>query len=185
MESLIYAELLKDISRGDENAYAELYDFFSKQTLDYIYSKVHDEAVSKDIMQDVFMSIWKNRKYLADITNFEAYLFSACRYRILTYLRRSSLFTNYESPLEHEMENFSDDNVEERIHYRYLLDIVDYEVENLPEKCQQVFKMSRFDYLSNKDIAQNMEIAESTVEKHINKALKRLKNATRHFFSLF
>src|SRR5690606_5500718 len=73
-------------------------------------------------------------------------------------------------------------NIEDRLYYRYIIDIVAREVENLPQKCREVFKLSREYYMSNKEIAIKLEISESTVEKHINKAIRHLRTATSHLF---
>ena len=80
--------------------------------------------------------------------------------------------------------DFADETItiEDRLYYRYIIDIVSREIENLPEKCQEVFKLSREYYMSNKEIAQKLNISESTVEKHINKAIKHLRTATSHLF---
>ncbi|MNT58452.1 RNA polymerase sigma factor [compost metagenome] len=72
--------------------------------------------------------------------------------------------------------------IEDRLYYRYIIDIVAKEVENLPQKCQEVFKLSREYYMSNKEIAIKLGISESTVEKHINKAIRHLRTATGNLF---
>jgi len=72
--------------------------------------------------------------------------------------------------------------IEDRLYYRYVIDIVAKEVDNLPEKCKLVFKLSREYYLTNKEIADKLAISESTVEKHINKAIRQLRAATNHLF---
>jgi len=71
--------------------------------------------------------------------------------------------------------------LEDRLHFRYIIDMVENEIENLPEKCRLIFKLSRHDFLSNKEIAERLQISESTVEKHINKALKRLREISKGY----
>lgn len=180
-----YDELLIKIAQSDREAFAALYDLFAPQLMEYTLIKTQDEAVAKDIIHDLFLSLWKNRARMTEIESLPPYLFVSCRYLILTHLRKSARFQNYQDPREFEQELFTHPNIEDRLHYRYLLDIIDEEIENLPRKCQQVFKMSREDHLSNKEIAQELEIAESTVEKHINKALHRLKAAVRTIVMFF
>ncbi|WP_312791324.1 RNA polymerase sigma-70 factor [Sphingobacterium sp.] len=176
-----YHELLPLIKQGDQRAFALLYDLFSKDLIAFIAKKITNSEVAEDILHDLFMSVWKNRKMIEEIKSLPAYLFSSCRYLILAHYRKE---VKINSTPNIEALDFADETItiEDRLYYRYIIDIVSREIENLPEKCQEVFKLSREYYMSNKEIAQKLNISESTVEKHINKAIKHLRTATSHLF---
>ncbi|WFB62402.1 sigma-70 family RNA polymerase sigma factor [Sphingobacterium sp. WM] len=183
--SLAYSQLLIAIEQGNERAFVMLYDMFSKDLSHYILSKVSDADLAQDILHDLFLSVWKNKDRLAEIKSLPAYLYSSCRYLIMANYRKKIL---KEVPAYNlDQLDVLDESVplEDRLHYRYIIDLVEEEIERLPEKCQAVFKLSRYEYLSNKEIAERMNIAESTVEKHINKAISRLKVLTKNYTILF
>ncbi len=176
--------LLERIVEGDERAFSLLYDLFSDDLTKHILSKVSDAQVAEDILHDLFLSLWRNRHNMLDIESLPAYLYSSCRYLILAHYRTELKRAN---PMDLEHLEILDETVplEERLHYRYIIDIVSNEIENLPDKCREVFKLSRSEFLSNKEIAQRLDISESTVEKHINKAIRRLRDVTKNFLLFF
>lgn len=187
LENQEYQHLLLQIAKGDENSFAKLYDIFWPELLQHLLRKVTDVQAAEDIIHDLFVSLWNRRATILEIESIPAYLYSACRYRVFSYYRKSMLISRSDYELEEDM---ADDErpLDERLYYRYLLDIVDKEVEKLPEKCRQIFRLSRYSYLSNKEIAEKLAISESTVENHINKAIKKLRSVSKNnyfFFQLF
>lgn len=176
--------LLERIVKDDEKAFSELYDLFSPELSRHIYAKVGDLLVAEDMLHDLFLALWKNRHMMLSIDFLPAYLYSSCRYLILAHYRKELLVSNTIDV--HELDVLDESlSLEDRLHYRYIIDIVNNEIENLPEKCREVFKLSRTEYLSNKEIAEKMQISESTVEKHIGKAIKRLRDVTKAFVFFF
>lgn len=179
IENTSYSELLLNLSQGDQKAFADIYNLFYPGLLEHVNKKVRDDSAAEDILHDLFMSLWKTRGKISDIQSLPAYLYTSCRYLIINHIKKSSLSESLSEQDHHEM-NANEQPLEERLYYRYFLDIVNKEIENLPEKCRQIFKLSRQEYKSNREIAEYLEISESTVENHIYKALKKLKSATGH-----
>ncbi len=176
--SVSYSFLLKRIVNEDEQAFSELYDLFAPDLTKHIVSKVTNLQVAEDILHDLFLSLWRNRQNLLEIESLPAYLYSSCRYLILAHYRKE-MKKGYSVDLNNLDVLDESISLEDRIHYRYVIDVVSNEIENLPEKCRNVFKLSRIEYLTNKEIAERMAISESTVEKHINKAISRLRSVLR------
>ena len=178
-QNTAYSTLLTAIEQSNEKAFVMLYDLFSKDLSKYILSKVSDLDLAQDILHDLFLSVWKNKDKLKEIKSLPAYLYSSCRYLIMAYYRKR--VNSEDSEFDLSQLDILDESVEleDRLHYRYIIDLVEQEIENLPEKCKAVFKMSRYDYLSNKEIATRLDISESTVEKHINKAISRLRSISK------
>jgi RNA polymerase sigma-70 factor (family 1) len=179
-----YSNLLADVAKGSESAFSELYNLFYPSLLQHVILKVNEESAAEDILHDLFLSLWKSRERIDKIESLPAYLFTSCRYLVFEYLKKSSRATPHENMADLEISS-DEQPLEDRLYYRYLLDIVNKEIENLPEKCRQIFKLSREEFKSNKEIADYMEISESTVENQIRKALRRIKAATRHYNYLF
>ena len=187
VEDIEYNKLLRLVSKGDTSSFTILYDLFWSDLLTHILTKVSDLAVAEDIIHDIFVSLWNKREKIEEIESIPAYLFSAARYKIFSHYRKQELIKIKEKEY-HLSINECSYSVDDRLYYRYLLDIVSSEIENLPEKCREVFKLSRFSYLTNKEISERLGVSESTVENHINKALRRLKKVldrTNILFQLF
>ncbi|WP_140936709.1 RNA polymerase sigma factor [Sphingobacterium lumbrici] len=179
-----YYHLLADIAEDNQKSFSMLYDLFCPSLIRHVLSKVSEISVAEDIVHDLFLSLWKNRKNLLAIESLPAYLFSSCRYLILAYYRKRAVQEQYVDLLDYE---FADSSLplEDRLYYRYILDIVENGIENLPEKCKEIFKLSRNSFLTNRQIAEKLAISESTVENQINKAIKRLRVITKKYFSFF
>lgn len=179
-----FRDLIDRIVVGDERAFSELYKLFSAELTRHILSKVSEPQVAEDILHDLFLSLWRNRLKMADIESLPAYLYSSCRYLILAHYRQ-----RLKTPRSIAIEDLDllDESVslEDRLHYRFVVDLVENEVENLPEKCREVFKLSRSEYLTNREIAERLSISESTVEKHIGKEVRRLRDISRRYMLFF
>lgn len=178
-----YAKLLLGISEGNEKAFSELYDIFYPELTRHVLSKVNDQIIAEDILHDLFFSLWKNRESILEIKSVPAYLYSSVRYLILRYYRMKKVQEFDSSDLDDIEGVLDEDSIEDRLYYRYILDEVQSEIENLPEKCKEVFKLSREKYLSIQQISEKLSISESTVKKHINRALRQLRSFTKGKFS--
>lgn len=172
-------DLLQKIAGGDKKAFSEVYERFHRPLLRHVVSKVGNLSAAEDILHDLFFSLWNGRGRLVNIDSLPAYLYTSCRYLVFQYIKKNSA---HESNIEWVAENIgnNEQSIEERLYYRYLLDIINLEIEDLPEKCKQVFKMSREELMTNKEIASALHISESTVENQINKAIKRIRMVTKH-----
>ena len=176
--------LLQSIADGNQAAFSELYNTYWAKIFKRIYAKVNDQEAAEDISHDLFLSIWKNRQRVTDILNIEAYLTSGARYLTYAYLNKKSQQAN-----QVELENidlFTDEtSIEDILHYRYLLDLIQEEIENLPTKCKLIFKESRENHKTIAQIAAEFNISTSTVENQINKALKKIKSSISNFNTFY
>lgn len=179
-----YTDLLAQIAGGNQAAFSKLYDMFYPALIQHVVSKINDETIAQDILHDLFMSLWKSRERIVEIESLPAYLYASCRYLIISHLKKAAVENRHEEIESLEIDS-REEPLEDRLYYRYLLDKVNQEIDNLPEKCRAIFKMSREQYMSNKEIAEYLEISESTVENQIRKALQRIKVVTKDFSCLF
>lgn len=176
-----YEDILEDICAGNPVAFSRLYDFFYPPLLQYVISKVSILSAAEDILHDLFLRLWLNRAKIHEIESIPAYLYSSCRYLTIAYIQKSSVWNSSNDFSELEL-YYHETPAEERMHYRYLLDMVHKEIENLPDKCKEIFKLSRDQHMSNKQIAEYLGISESTVQNQIHKALKRIKLVAKDIF---
>ena len=140
------------------------------------YSILKDRELIKDILQDVFVTLYTRRHELPVDLNIMGYLTNAVKYKVSTLLRdRLSKETHHLSIFQSEQgtalsPSFPYEHTELKNRIRASID-------TLPEKCRQAFMLNHYSSMSYKDIAQEMGISVKTVEKHIGKALQVLRAA--------
>lgn len=174
--------LISRLSKGEYSAFSELYDQYWESLYGFVNSRIHNSEASEDILHDLFLSLWKNREKLVEIHSLESYMYTSCRYLIIAFIKKQARIIQSVDSALLEIED-SQSSLEDRLHYRHVLDQLHSEVERLPEKCRQVFRLSREQHLTNLEISQELGVTESTVENHINKALRRLRVVAKHFMT--
>ncbi len=170
------------LSKDDEEAFTELYHRFWQKLFAIAYNRLAEVETAEDVVHDVFAGLWSNRHKI-EIESLENYLATATKYLVLAKIKRKikerSFAASIESTPVIEM------TIESSVHYKQILERVHQEVEALPEKCRLIFKYSRNEGLSAKQIAGRLHLSPKTVENQLNKALSRLKPLSRTFFHLF
>lgn len=167
------SELVVLLSKDNPRAFTLLYDRYWKMLFSIAYNRLKDIQVAEDIVHDVFMSLWHNRNTISpDALN--PYLATAVKYMVLAQVRKKTYARQYEK-LKGPA-SVTDIYIEDSIHYRRILNIIEEELNSLPEKCRLIFKCSREEGMSSKEIAERFQISPKTVDNQINKALRRLKH---------
>ncbi|HEY5823075.1 MAG TPA: RNA polymerase sigma-70 factor [Cyclobacteriaceae bacterium] len=151
-----------------------------------------DEEVAEDIVQEVFVYVWENKENITIHTSVKAYLFKATYTRCLNYINRQKMLSINHQQIENELRDyqssFFDPDKNEIIRKLYMNDLrdeIDRAIESLPQKCREVFTLSYIKEMQNKEISKLLEISVSTVEKHINHALKVLRQLLHNKLMLF
>ena len=170
------------LAKSDELAFMEIYDRYWQKIFTIANNRLNNTPEAEDVVHDVFASLWANRAS-QQIEILENYIAVAAKYIVLAKLRTKLRERLYQetagTALVVEMP------VETALHYKRILMVVKTEVEKLPEKCRIIFKYSRNEGMSVKQIAQVMDISPKTVENQLNKALKHLRTAVRTFLPLW
>lgn len=167
-------ELLGLLRNNDKQAFAEIYDRYWEQMSLYVLKITRSPEDACDIVQDVFVSIWKRRTELIISGALKAYLLKSVRNLSIRYIEKNiskkgfvaSLSLYWKSP---------DMSTTHALEFRELESKLTRIVAKLPPKMQQVFVLSRHENLSYKEIAQRLGIAETTVKKQVSNALKMIR----------
>jgi RNA polymerase sigma-70 factor (family 1) len=164
----------------DRHAFTELYNRYFKILFNYTFSKVNDEFAAQEIVQELFVSIWQKRSTNA-ILSCRPYLFSAIKRLIITYYRKQTTRQEHYNEWTYRTTFFSD-NTDHQLLTSDLENSYQDSLQLLPPKCKQVFVLSRQGH-SNREISEKLSISEKTVEHHISKALRVLKESMKEYFT--
>ena len=166
--------ILSALAKDQESSLEQLYDFFYPRLYEFSKSFLKQEQDIDDILQEVFIRIWLNRKKIKDPATFDSYIFTITRNLLLNKLR--SRLNNQK--LKEEIRKLSIAKEFENldlVQYQELKSRVEELINQLPERQKEVFVLSRTEGMSHKEIAAKMEITTKTVEYHISLAIKFLK----------
>lgn len=164
-------ELLSFLKEDKETAFNEIFFRYWEKLFVSADKLLNDEDAAKDVVQNVFIKLWKNRSEI-EITNLFAYLFQATKYQVISQLRRGKFSEWHEAKLEMLT---AENDAAEIINSNELRQTILSTLEKVPARCREIFCLSRFNCLSNKEIANEMDISIRTVETQISKALKFLR----------
>ncbi|MBB1643911.1 hypothetical protein A9970_08055 [Sphingobacterium sp. UME9] len=169
----------KDIDKSsslciDKDSFEMIYIQFWKKLYYLAHQKLADSDLAQDMVHDVFRSIWERREELVISDSIEKYLVRSIKYKISGYFReRIQQERNMEASLLYV--NESESVTEKQVAYNLLSTEVNMLVEKLPERCREVYKLSRESGLNNREIASTLLVSEKTVENQITKALSFLR----------
>jgi len=174
-------ELLNMLKNEDEHAFNELYNRYWERLFNAAYKRLKSVEAAEEVVQDLFTDLWLRRETLNIRQELPVYLFSAIKYLVIKQINK----TAHQHTLVYNRAaifNDSDNSTEEWLIANDLQSHLQSRVESLPVKCREIYHLSRDEHQSNKDIAQQLNISEKTVENQITKALKRLRASLNSFF---
>ena len=169
--------LIEGLINGDEAAYKHLYKLYYSELFIYLNNICGSAEVSKDLSQQVFIKIWKKRDSLAIDYSLKKYIFKI-GYNLFIDLQKKrkkdfKLLEQLKLEALHEIIDVSDDNLDKKISF------ILSEVNKLPTQCKKVFLLAKKDGLKYREISEELNISIKTVERHMTKALRRLRKSLK------
>lgn len=167
-------ELLQLLKQDDSRAYAEVFDRFWPLLHRFSWRMLGDAQEATDIVQDVFVVLWEQRNRLATGSSLRTYLYTVTKNRILMFIRHAKVAARY---LDHQQAIIQAEGAhpDEAIYEKELAERIESCLETLPPKARRAFELSRFDQMSYREIATEMNISDSTVKQHISRALRTIR----------
>jgi RNA polymerase sigma-70 factor (family 1) len=160
--------------RIDEITFKELYQLHWERVFAVCYNNLQDVEVAKGMVQEIFKSLWERRQELEITVSVERYLLRAAKLKVFEHLRNTKVRREHIQHIR-MLECGSAHCTENDVMYNSLKEKVSGLVDTLPNQCRKVFKLSREQGLSNREISQSLLISERAVEYHITRALSTLK----------
>lgn len=172
-------ELWEAIKENDAKAFAVLFDRYWSKLFTTAFKHLKDSEACAEVTHDIFLNLWLKRDRL-NILSFPNYLQASVRYHVYRYKK-----TLRAIPIQYtdELENIKESNFAHAGDY----DLRYYELENtvnsylsgLPERCREIFLLSRKDQLTNDEIAIRLSISKRTVENQITHALRHIRSSLK------
>lgn len=175
-------DLIRKISLGDESAFEKLFKIFYKSLCSYAFGILKDGDQAEEVVQDVLFKIWQSRNELNLGTSIRAYLYRSVHNRCLNVIRHEKVKQEYQSYAV-EVNKNAYESASSRLSYNELSSKINEGLSLLPPACREVFRLSRMEGLSYKEIAGVLEISVKTVENQMGKALKLMRNHLSDFIS--
>jgi len=167
-------ELTVLLKQGDHRAFTEIYNRYWAEMYYHTFRMLKDEDSSKDVVQDVFSSLWLKSSLINTNTKLSGHLYISVRNKVLNLIAHDKIKGDYLT----EVAAFVTQATDETVLYdeRQILEIVEAEIKNLPPRMREIFELSRKDNLSHKEIAEKLNLSDQTVKKQVQNALKIIKN---------
>lgn len=164
----------KNFKSLDQRTFEQLFQSYFDYLVNFAKQYVQDQNIAEDICQSVFIKLWEKRTEINPNQSIKSYLFTSVKNRSLNYIRdhkkyRSKVLDVDLADIEYFEEEEGDLNIDE------LKVKLEKALASLPEKCRKVFEMSRFEGLKYREIADELDISQKTVEAHMSKAIKTLR----------
>ncbi|MDM1047679.1 RNA polymerase sigma factor [Sphingobacterium hotanense] len=164
--------LWKGIVESDQQSFAALYKKYSSILFSSAYRILKDKEICEDIIQEVFVRIWLKR-FEIQIKNVRSYLYQSVKNKVIDLIRNKK--NNIQ--LSEIEDIIATEQTDSHVLKKEVETAIDQSIQQLPERCAEIFYLKKEQHLSNKEIAQKLNISTKTVENQITVAIKKLKIA--------
>lgn len=165
--------ILTKVIQGDENAFAELYNYYKSPALRFTTSLLKDEEEAENMVQDVFLKIWIKREHIKTEYNFSSYLFTCLRNMAFDYFKKMEKSEQLRKQFMEGMMLMADDEQEEK---ERRISLVQNAVESLSVKRKLILKLNIEEGKSYQEIAEFLRISKNTVKNQLVKAKQILRD---------
>lgn len=168
-------ELILLWQQGDDSAFEAIYKKYALLLLAQAMRKTNDRVIAEELVHNTFITLNKQRKDAARLQSLGAYLCTILKNKILDHYKHESVVKKYENFLATRPAR-EEPSIETLLEVKELETLLMDNIEKLPAQCKKIFKLSRMENLTNKEIAARLQISENTVEQQMRKALRILRS---------
>ena len=176
--------LLHSIKKGDEQVFEKLFKDQYPVLCGYARKYLDDTDQAEEIVQEMFFNFWRKREKMNINTSVEAYLFRSVRNACLNYLKHLKIREEYRLATNQEIRQ-KEQEVHDNVIALELQERIEHVIDQLPPERKRIFKMSRYEELKYKEIAEKLNLSVKTIEAQMSKALKFLRLQLSDYLSMF
>jgi len=188
------ADLVQRVKEGDAFAFDELFGLYGQKLYGFALKYLRSEAEAEELVQEVFVRLWENRKSLKSDYSFKSYLYTIALNRIRKFFNKRALSLRYLAQLKEDAFDL-DNHTADSIDYASVLKRIEEIVETFPERKREIFLKSRKEGKTSKEIAAELNITVGTVDNQVSDALRIIRRTIKNedpdllsvllFFALF
>ena len=176
MEQEEIRRLVQAMAADDGEAFKQFFDRCYPRFYRLAFYYVKSDMLSEELVSDVFMKLWNNRKHLPEIDRLDYYFLQSVKNQALTYLKRESRFFSAEEGAA-KSNRIEYNQPENLLIARELAEKIEEAISQLPDKCEMIFRLVREEHMPYKEVAELLDLSPKTVENQMNIALRKLKCA--------
>jgi RNA polymerase sigma-70 factor (ECF subfamily) len=176
------ATLLHLLKAGDETALQEIYKRYSEPVFLSAFKKLRSRAIAEELVQNLFIGLWVKRES-QQIQHLPSYLQTAIRYQVIDHIR-SAIIRERSLQQAGDAASLPGHPSESRLLLHELSVAIHNAIKKLPQKTQEIFRLSRYEKRSVKEIAQHMKLSEKAVEYHVTQSLKFMRLHLKDFIMM-
>jgi RNA polymerase sigma-70 factor (family 1) len=177
-------ELFYQLCQGNQKAFTEIYQRYWQVLFIHAHRMLRDEDEAMDVVQDCFEKLWTQSATLKITTSLRGYLYQAVRNQTLNAIDKSKRRDYYIGLLSAYLDE-ARPLTDETVLFRELVQRLEEEVQHLPPRMRRIFELSRYEGLSHKEIAAEMNISENTVKTVLGRAIKVVRGKLTSIVVLF
>lgn len=167
------SKLVERLQKGDIEAFNVVFEKYGSRLFGFAFKYLKSKEEAEELVQDVFLKVWENRKNLKKEYSLKSYLFTISYHGICKFFRRKELNDKLKEEIVQTRETA--ENPKDRIDYQSTLEQIEKVIEKLPSKQKVAFEKSRKEGKSTREIAKEMKLSPGTVDNYISAALKFIK----------
>jgi len=171
-------KLIQLASIGDENAFTQLFVLYKDRLYSFSLHLTESPEHAQDLVQDVFLKLWKDRSQLGRVENFGGYIFKLVHNQAINAFKRKANEIQILSKIQKQYDNYGTDPVD-NMECKDVENSVNYILKKLPPQQRLIFKLSREYGLKHEEIACQLKISPSTVKNHLILALHTIRQYLR------
>lgn len=171
MSNIADEDLIKAINKGDYVCYNKLFERYYTRLCQYVYSFLMDVNDAEDIVQELFLHLWKNRERINIKENVNGYLYRMAKHLSLNHLRTELRHQNLSGDIEPISLTYEDTRLESEEFRKALFSCID----SLPSRSREVLLLHRVEGMKQKEIAEKLDISIKTIKNQIWISLQRLR----------
>ncbi|WPV01282.1 RNA polymerase sigma-70 factor [Mucilaginibacter sp. cycad4] len=161
-------------NNDDENAFELFFHILNNSLIKFCVLYVHQREIAEEIVSDVFVKCWLNRKNLTEVQNPETYLFVAVKNQSLNHIKKYSTIHLVQIEETSSVEFVNTYNPQKEIENKELIFRMDQAIAGLPQQCRIVFRLIKEDGMKYKEVAEILNISPRTVQTQLFRAIKKL-----------
>lgn len=176
-------QLIAFLKKDDQQAFTEIYNRYAESLAGFAASKLYNLDDARDILHDMFVKLWEGRDQLNVTSTLQSYLFAVIRHRIIDKIRKNITREEY-AAMRQSLADGYEPGVEQQIAEKELKQQIQQALNELPPRVKEIYQLSREHNLTNKEIAEKLDLSEQTVKNQLSAALKHLRQSLGGLASL-